>query len=234
MSYCVNCGVELDRTCQTCPLGRTPVLNPNQPVDKESPMPYPIRKGVAEPETHKEVTILISTILLTTSVICFLLNLLLVSHSHWFVYVVGPCVILWIFLIPFFFPGKLPNCACIILNGVSIAAYLNIISGMHPGQGWYQDIALPVTVLTTALVILFYLFSYRRRRSFIAKTAWLLGSAALLCVSIELLLHFHDRQPLFLSWSAVVLTCCVSVDVVLITIYFMKGLREELRRRMHF
>ena len=28
MSYCVNCGVELDATASFCPLCHTPVLNP--------------------------------------------------------------------------------------------------------------------------------------------------------------------------------------------------------------
>ena len=37
MSYCVNCGVELDKTCSVCPLCNTKVINPNQPVDTVSP-----------------------------------------------------------------------------------------------------------------------------------------------------------------------------------------------------
>ena len=38
MSYCVNCGVELDATASFCPLCHTPVVNPNQPVDGASPL----------------------------------------------------------------------------------------------------------------------------------------------------------------------------------------------------
>lgn len=30
MSYCVNCGVELDKTCSVCPLCNTKVINPNR------------------------------------------------------------------------------------------------------------------------------------------------------------------------------------------------------------
>ena len=33
MSYCVNCGVELDPSAGICPLCHTPVCNPVQPVD---------------------------------------------------------------------------------------------------------------------------------------------------------------------------------------------------------
>ena len=41
MSYCVNCGVELDPTARTCPLCQTPVVNPRQPVDTELPLRFP-------------------------------------------------------------------------------------------------------------------------------------------------------------------------------------------------
>lgn len=41
MSYCVNCGVELDSTASFCPLCRTPVVNPRQPVDTGSSPPFP-------------------------------------------------------------------------------------------------------------------------------------------------------------------------------------------------
>ena len=45
MSYCVNCGVELDSTASFCPLCRTPVVNPRQPVDTGSPPPSPPNGG---------------------------------------------------------------------------------------------------------------------------------------------------------------------------------------------
>ena len=41
MSYCVNCGVELDATAERCPLCHTPVQNPRQPVDHDRPRPFP-------------------------------------------------------------------------------------------------------------------------------------------------------------------------------------------------
>lgn len=74
MSYCVNCGVELDATAAACPLCNTKVYNPNQPVATEVPTPYPTVKGAVEPVKAKEFTILMTIILLTTAVVCVLLN----------------------------------------------------------------------------------------------------------------------------------------------------------------
>ena len=62
MSYCVNCGVELDKTCSVCPLCNTKVINPNQPVDTVSPKPYPVNKGYVDSGIRKETAILKCTL----------------------------------------------------------------------------------------------------------------------------------------------------------------------------
>ena len=234
MSYCVNCGVELDKTCEACPLCQTPVYNPNQPVDTKSPTPYPTKKGSLEPVKRYEFTILMSIILGTTSLVCLFLNRFVFATGNWSIYVLGFCAVLWVFLMPVFFPNTIRMPFSLIFNGISIAAYLGAISWLHPGNGWYQDIALPITLLATVLVLLQYLFAFRRRHSLITRIAWPLGSLAALCVSIELLIRIHYQLPIRLSWAAVVFTCCISIDIVLIAIYFLKGIREEIRRRMHF
>ena len=106
MSYCVNCGVELDKTCSVCPLCNTKVINPNQPVDTVSPKPYPVDKGYVDSGIRKETAILMAVCLATTAVVCGLLNLLFITFSHWSFYVIGTCIVLWIFCLPIFFPTK--------------------------------------------------------------------------------------------------------------------------------
>ena len=43
MSYCVNCGVELDKSAEKCVLCGTAVLNPNE-VGKEKETAYPFHR----------------------------------------------------------------------------------------------------------------------------------------------------------------------------------------------
>lgn len=234
MSYCVNCGVELDKTCFVCPLCNTPVHNPNQAVDTFSPKPFPSKKGVEEPVQRYEYTVLFTIILVTTALVCWFTNKFVFSNSRWSIYVSGFCAMLWIFLLPFFFPGKLRTGTSLFLNGFSIAAYLFMVSRLHPGNGWYVHIALPITALATLFVIVLYVFTLRRRSSFILRSAMLIANVTILCVTIELLLDFHYRQPLSLTWSAVVLACGITIDAILVTISLLKGVRHELRKRMHF
>ena len=40
MSYCVNCGVELDKSATKCALCNTPVHNPNEAIDTTAPTPF--------------------------------------------------------------------------------------------------------------------------------------------------------------------------------------------------
>ena len=56
MSYCVNCGVELDITATACPLCNTKIYNPNQPPATDVPTPYATVKGHTEPVKKKKPT----------------------------------------------------------------------------------------------------------------------------------------------------------------------------------
>lgn len=45
MSYCVNCGVELGKAEQRCPLCGTEVVNPKEPYDPKAKQLYPKQLG---------------------------------------------------------------------------------------------------------------------------------------------------------------------------------------------
>ena len=81
MSYCVNCGVELDPSLKSCPLCHTPVINPNELKKEETVYPYPTQKGQVEVVKRKDLGILLSIVVLATSTTCILLNLLVFSQS---------------------------------------------------------------------------------------------------------------------------------------------------------
>jgi len=56
MSYCVNCGVELDASATKCPLCDTPVYNPKAPEPSTQPSPFPKEKGQVEVVKRKDRT----------------------------------------------------------------------------------------------------------------------------------------------------------------------------------
>lgn len=234
MSYCVNCGVELDPTATACPLCQTKIYHPNHSVMADAPTPYPTMKGVSEPVRKREFTILMSIIFLTTSIVCILLNIFTLPYGHWSLYVTGVCAVLWVFLLPAFFPQKTNIYLNLALDGISIALYLGVISFLQPGNGWYLHIGLPITVVATLLVEIVSVFAVHLKSSIIIKSAIFVAAVAVLCLEIEAVVDYHLDGCISLRWSAIVLTCCIVIDIILMTIYLQEGLRAEIRRRMHF
>ena len=232
MSYCVNCGVELHAGCSVCPLCNTEVHNPRQAVDRTALAPFPVRKGDASPVQQTDAMILISIILAVTAGVCGLLNLLVFQRTSWSLYVIGGCALLWVFCLPVFL-GRISPYVSLLLDGAGIAMYFGIIAWLHPGHGWYLRIAFPLTVLATGLILLFAVCVRQIHASILSRAALVLGEIAVFTVAVELLLDLFFRAALSITWSAIVLTCCVIIDAALITIIRRAGLREEVRRRMH-
>lgn len=234
MSYCVNCGVELDATATACPLCNTKIYNPNQSPATDVPTPYATVKGHAEPVKTKEFTILMSIVLIITALVCIFLNLFTIQIGQWSYYVVGICAMLWVFMIPLFFPQKANVYVQLALNGISIALFLGLVSWLHPNNHWYAHIALPIVGLGTILLEIIFVFAIKLKSSMIVKTAISVAAIAVFCMVIEMVIDLHLRNYFYLRWSAIVATCALVIDIVLMTIYLQEGLRAEIRRRMHF
>lgn len=234
MSYCVNCGVELDATAKACPLCHTKIYNPKQPVSAELPTPYPTVKGYSEPAETTEFTIIMTIVLLTTALVCGFLNFFTIRLGYWSFYVAGVCAVLWVFFIPLFFPKRSNIYLQLALNGISIALFLALIARIHPNGHWYLHIALPVTAFGTLLLEIIFIFSVHLKSSLLIRTAVSVAAAAVFCLVIEASIDLHLRSMLSLQWSAIVATCAAAIDTILMTIYLREGLRREIRRRMHF
>ena len=60
MSYCVNCGVELDNSVKQCPLCNTMVINPRVTEVRDIENSFPQEKGKVEEVSRKDMGILLS------------------------------------------------------------------------------------------------------------------------------------------------------------------------------
>lgn len=234
MSYCVNCGVELDKTRASCPLCNTVVYNPNQPVDRTSPTPYPKEEGKSEHVDHKELVSLVSIVFATISVVCGVLNWLVFTTTHWSYYIIGGFAMLWVLLLPVFYRDKVSPFVSLVLNGISVALYVGMVSILHPGQGWYMEIALPIIFISTVLLEVFYLLNVRLKTSAITKLMVIVAIIAIITVAVQTLIGFHVNRYINLTWSAIVLACCIALEIILFALTLHKGARNELRKRMHF
>ena len=128
MSYCVNCGVELEASLQECPLCHTPVINPRNASKDFPPSPYPVNKGQVEVVKRKDLGILLSVVLIATGGTCLLLNLLVFYRSLWSLLVIGICICLFVFTFPVVFYSKMPLFISLFADGMAVAVYLYMIA----------------------------------------------------------------------------------------------------------
>ena len=131
MSYCVNCGVELDDTAAFCPLCHTPVHNPNQPVNQTAPKPFPTERKEVPPASKLQVAILLSTILASVAVCCGVLNVFLRTQRTWSLYVIGAALMIWIWTVPPLLHHRKDTFRLQLLADVlAIAVYVSLIGSI--------------------------------------------------------------------------------------------------------
>lgn len=233
MSYCVNCGVELDPTAAFCPLCHTPVVNPNQPVDVASPKPFPTERGEVAPVSKWELALLLSAMLASVAVCCAILNIFLPAERTWSLYVIGAALMLWLWLVPPLLRRGMPFLVRLLLDVVAIAVYVLLIAIDLDGMGWYWAIALPIILLGGACVLFLGLVLGGGRRSILSTITLFIGTIGVFLMGVE---YFIDRVRVGTwspGWSLVVLTVCVALIIPLIIVRRIPSLREEARRRFH-
>lgn len=234
MSYCVNCGVELESSLKVCPLCNTPVINPNHPQPENAPAPYPASRGQVEVVKRKDLGLLLSVVLSATSFTCLLLNLLVFRNSLWSFLAIGVCICLFVFAIPAVIYTKMPIYLSLLADGIAVGVYLYLITYLTSSAGWFWRLALPITAAVTLLIEIYTFLARKLPFSILSGSLYLFIEVPVLCITLELLIRHFQNAPMQITWSAVVLTVCTIIDIALITILAKKRLRNEVRRRLHF
>lgn len=234
MSYCVNCGVELESSIKECPLCHTPVINPNVLVASATIPPFSKEKGQVEVVKRKDFAVLISIVLLSTAITCALLNWLVFDSTRWSLPIIGICALIWIFAIPFIIYTKLSVYTSLLLDGFALGAYIWVISYITPSDAWFYQLALPIVCLVTLLLEVLVFLLKRFRVAYLTTAIYVFSEIAILCVGIEIFIDLFLHQQIHLTWSAVVLTVCTIIVITFITLVSKKRFRDAVRRRLHF
>lgn len=233
MSYCVNCGVELDDTARFCPLCHTPVLNPSQPVNISVPPPFPDERGEVPPAVKRDAAILLSSMLVSVAVCCGVLNMFLKPERTWSVYVIGAAVMLWLWLVPPLLDRGMHVLFRLLVDVLAVALYVLFIALNLDGWTWYMGLALPIILWGGALLLLLGLTLWVKRRSLLTTVTVLIGSVGVFLLGVELLIDRFLNQSWEPGWSLVVLTVCAGLVIPLLVVRRVPSLREEARRRFH-
>ena len=186
MSYCVNCGVELDASAKKCPLCDTPVYNPKAPEPEKQPSPFPKEKGQVEVVKRKDLGVLLTVIVLATAVTCGLLNAFVFRSSLWSLAVIGVVLVLWVIMIPVVIYTRQPIYLSILLDGVAVIVYLYLLTYLTGHNSWFYGLGLPIVLLVTAVVEAVTFCIRKLPMSFLTGALYLISGIAVLCVGLEL------------------------------------------------
>ena len=233
MSYCVNCGVELNPGAPRCPLCGTEVVNPRQAVDEMEPDFFPTRRAVVEPVSKRALAFLLTAMLASVSGCCALLNLVLRPHTPWYLFVVGAAAMLWVWLVFPLLARCMPVWGRLTLDVGAVGVYVFLISLALHGGAWFRGLAVPLLALSAAVVFALS-WLLRRGHSLLTTAAMALFAAGAFCVGVEVCCDWYLHSGWTPGWSLVVFACCVGLCIPIIIIRRIPSLRAEARRRFHF
>lgn len=232
MSYCVNCGVELDPTASVCPLCNTPVINPKAPVDRESPPPFPLVRREVEPVDRRSLGLLLTGMLGAVAICCGLLNFLaFFPQVPWGWYVAGAAGLIWVWAaLPFLVHMKFRYCLAADL--IATAGFLALVAGLVEGWFWYLELALPIIGLTGVLVAgLACCRIFHRSR--LTTLLVFLAILAVYLLGLELVLDYFMEGTYHPTWSLIAAAVILVFGAIFLTVRLRPRLRAEFRRRFH-
>lgn len=234
MSYCVNCGVELDAAEAACPLCGTDVVNPNQPFDASLPRPYPERMDPVNARLNRRFAAAIVTIILMfPAVLAIAINYIYQGEPGWGLYIAGSVLLLWVMSVPIFIWRRITFLRLFVPDVLALLAFMRFFEFLHPGRDWFWRLAFPLVAIGAGITaVIGILISKKVLRSYYTVAAVFLG-VAILVPAIELLSEkyvFDQTRP---EWSLYVAIPCVAIAAVLMVVARRRNLREEINRRIH-
>lgn len=234
MSYCVNCGVELDSSVKRCPLCRTLVINPNESTDIPSVPAYPTQEVVTVVRKIRYLSaLLISTILLTALVLCSLCNFIVAGQLNWSLYVIFSVIYAWIFIVPPILISHNRFISSVCIDFIATLIYLPVINGLAtPDLQWFFPLSLPIaSYIFFSFVIIYILSRSKKRNIFYIISAGLI-LAGIFCLLAEYLILNFLNKPIEFFWSVPAVISCFGMALIF-PIFSKLSKLSSFKKRMH-
>ncbi|MCE5187736.1 MAG: hypothetical protein LLF75_00905 [Eubacteriales bacterium] len=236
MSYCVNCGVELQKSEPRCPLCGTEVVNPNELRDEKPARPYPSHVERLDKAVDKRyIASFISLLMLIPLFTVMLANILVSGKLSWSYYVLGSELVLFsIFLLPMI--ARMPKILYILIDAAAIGVLLLLVQVISQGDwGWLLLLGLPITGLTAVMCWFFAVMAEPTfKLPILVRFTFALACIGLLVVAIEFFIGLYLHRIAWPTWSLYVLFPCLVLASSLLLLNRRARVKEEIRKRFYF
>ncbi len=211
MSYCVNCGVELEKGCPACPLCDTPVINPREKKTDNATRALPEILDIPKSLSKKYWAFVVSLIILIPNLVLLVLDIL-VFKSGIAKFIAGGFAVAWVwFVFPLLWKKNIPV-VMLGIDALTLLVYLNMFRLYGVENGWFSSIVLPVVIALWAICNVF-IFWLRKPRSKSMIAVGVLGAINLMSFVVEICMNMFYNNKLQIVVSLVVTACCVSLMV---------------------
>ena len=225
MTFCANCGVELDDGYEICPLcGKSPGNNGEQEHLSFNYPSYIIQ--LHRKENRKYLWELSGIITFSSITVCTIVDLITSKGLSWSLFSDVIVLAAWVILTLFLHTYKQ---VWVIIPGLmlTILATLFIIDLIASGSKWFFPVGLPLTIAAftaTSIVMILYKSAHLKGLNIVAAAFLALSG---FCIITEMILDKYLDGFVDLRWSLIV---AVSVlPVALIFFYYHYRLKKGIR-----
>lgn len=229
MSYCVNCGVELEKGCHECPLCDTPVINPGEQITESQKPAYPETVDIPKSVNKRYWGFIFSLIMLIPNLVLIVLNIF-VFDSGVMKYVVGGFAVAWIwFVFPLLWKKQIPVVS-LGIDAIALLVYLNMFRIYGDENGWFNSLVLPVVIALWAICNMFIFWLKKPRTKSLIAIA-VLGAINIMSFVIEICMSMFYINKLQITVSLVMTACCVSLMIFFAVLEKSKRLKAWVSRK---
>jgi hypothetical protein len=176
LSYCVNCGVELDKSAKKCALCQTPVYVP-APDPLEAPADKPFSDDLHIPAhiRRRFIAYVITMVLLIPNIVLFFVNIFFFQQSPWSVYVGVTSFLVWtLFVFPFFFQKAHPYVFWAV-DTVAVSLYSYFFFVLKSEHQWTFSTIFSVIFVVSLASLIFIWWFRKKKHHWTSVTALILG-----------------------------------------------------------
>lgn len=229
MSYCVNCGVELEKACKSCPLCDTPVINPREKTEPSEKLAYPDVLSIPKSTNNLYLAFVLSLVILIPTLVSTIINALLFDNPV-IKYVVGGFALAWIwFLFLLLWKKPIPS-VLVTVDSVAVLLYFQLFKTGGNSAGWVDYFVVPV-VISLWIIINAFILWMRKKRSKSAIAAAVLASINVLTVICEIRASAFFLGRLQFVVSLVMTACCVSLVIFFTVLDKSKRMKMWLHKK---
>ena len=233
MSYCTNCGVELDNDIVSCPLCGFNIGQETVTEKAKTSEYYPSDIILLhKKETRKHIWELSGIISFSGIVVCTIVDFVIHKSLTWSLYADTSILTSWIcltlILLAFrkyfiIFPGLL----------FSILAMLFMFDLFSPPVNWFPGLGLPITMaLFIAVIIITLLWKVAHFRGFnILAIAFLVLSG--FCIVSEVFIDNFTTGRVDIRWSAIVAVSIFPIALILLFVHYRMKKGKRLDSYFH-